>query len=101
MLVPREKRFVGIVHVATDADGTFRHETLFAGFFPANVMEDGVAMRDQGIGNDLFMRRIVLGLGARQEKIVSAREQSAQVFLRLEIQAVEAAELVEQATSDH
>ena len=100
MLVPRKKRFVRIVHVAADTDRAFRHQTLFAGFLASHVMEHGVAMGDERVGNDLLVGRIVFGLGARQKKIISARKQCAQVFLRLEIQPVKTAELVEQTAPD-
>src|SRR2546423_11550702 len=101
VLAPGKERFVAIVHVAADADRPFCHEPLFAGLLAAHVMQDRIAMRDERVRNDLLVRRIGLGPRAREEKIVPAREQRAQIFFRLEIQAVKAAELVEQTPWDH
>ena len=101
LLVPGEKRFIGIVHVPTNPDRAFGHEALLAGLLPAHIMQDRVAMRDQRVRNDLFVGRIVLSLGAGQEEIISARENCLQVLLRLEVQPVEASELVEQAASNN
>jgi hypothetical protein len=63
-------------------------------------MQDRVAVGDQGVGNDLLVGRIGFGLGAGQEKIIPAREQGAQIFFRLEIQAVKTAEFIEQTSPD-
>jgi len=91
LLVPREKRFIGVVHVTADTDRTFCDQALFTGLLAADVMQDRIAVRDQRVGNDLLMGRVIFRLGPRQKEIVPARENGAQIFLRLEIQAVKAA----------
>src|SRR5581483_3140753 len=68
--------------------------------FSAHVMQHLVAAGEEHVGNDLLVRRIGLGLRARKKEIVSAREDRAQIFLRLEIEPVKIAELIEQAASD-
>ena len=100
VLIPSEQGFVRIVQVTTDPDRAFRDQTLFACFFPADVMQDGVAVDDQGVGDDLLVGGIVFGLGARQEEVVPTREQGAEIFFRLEIEAVETAEFVEETSPD-
>jgi hypothetical protein len=64
-------------------------------------MQDGIAVGNQGVGNDLFVRRIGFRLGAGQEEIVAAREKGAQIFFRLEIQAMKTAELLEETPADN
>jgi hypothetical protein len=61
-------------------------------------MQHRVAMGDERVGNDLLVGGIVFSLSPRQEKIVPAREQGLQVFLRLKIQAVKTAEFIEQTS---
>jgi hypothetical protein len=46
------------------------------------------------------MRGIVFRLGARQKEIVSARKQCPEIFLRLKIEAMETAELIEETSPD-
>jgi hypothetical protein len=87
--------------VAADSDRAFGDEPLFAGFLAADVMQDGITVGNQGVGNDLLVGRIGFGLGAGQEKIVPAREQGTQIFFRLEIQAMKTTELVEQTSPDN
>ena len=84
--------------MAANADRAFGDQALFAGFLAADVLQDRVAMGDQGVGSDLLVGRVGFGLGAGQEEIVPAREQSAQIFVRLEIQALKTAELIEQTS---
>jgi hypothetical protein len=63
-------------------------------------MENGVAVRDQCVRDDLLMGRVVFGLGAGQKEIVPAREQGTQIFFRLEVQPVKTAELIEEPSPD-
>ena len=63
-------------------------------------MQDAIAAGEEGIGDDLFVGRVVFRRGAGEEIIVPAREHGVEIALRLEIEAVEAAELVEEASPD-
>jgi hypothetical protein len=61
-------------------------------------MQHRVPVRDDGIRNDLLVRRILLGLGAGEEKIVSARKKSIQVLLRLKVEPMKITQLLEETT---
>ena len=98
LLVPGEERLVLIVHVAADADRALGDKALFAGFLPADVMEDAIAAGEEGVGDDLLVGRIGLRRGAGEEVVVPAREDGIEVALRLEVQPVETAELVEETS---
>ena len=94
--VPGEKRFVLVVHVTTDADRAFGDETLLAGFFSADVMEDAIAASKECVGNELLVGGIVFGRGASEKMIVSPGEEEVEVTLRLEAQTLKTAEFVEE-----
>src|SRR5712691_6384352 len=82
--------------MSADSDRSFSNEPLFACFFATHVIENFVLKREQYVGNDLLMRRIVFGLSAREEEIVPARQQRGQIFLRLKAQPVKTSQLVEE-----
>ncbi len=59
-------------------------------------MQNFVRKHKQRVRNDLFVGGIVFSLSARQEEIVPARQQRAQIFLRIEFQSVKTSQLVEE-----
>ncbi len=61
-------------------------------------MQDAIAANEQGVGDDLFVGRIVLGGGAGEEIIVPARQHGVEIPLRFEVQPMEAAQLIEEAS---
>src|SRR5438046_10754453 len=62
-LVPGEERFIGVVHVTSDADRSFRHESLLASLLATNVVQYAVAMRDYSIRNQLLVGGVMLSDG--------------------------------------
>src|SRR5262245_56646324 len=47
-----EKSLVLLIHVTADSDRPFRYQALFSGFLAANVMQNRVTMRDDGVRNN-------------------------------------------------
>ena len=58
-------------------------------------------MGDDGIGNNLFVGRIMLGRGAWKKEIVPARQKRAEITLRLEVQSLKGAQLIEKAAFNY
>src|SRR5260370_23933117 len=93
----KEKEFFAAFFIVpADADGSFRYQTLLACLLSAHVIENLVVKREQCIRDDLFMQRIVLGLGARQEEIVSARQNCIEISARGKVQPLKIPEFIEQ-----
>jgi len=63
-------------------------------------MQDAIAANQNDVRNDLFMSRVVLSQSSGQEIIIPPRQDDVEIALRLEVQPVEAAELVKEASPD-
>ena len=92
---------VAVVDVSTDADGHLGVQAGFAAGFPARVAEDAVAVAQDEVGDELFVRRVLLGGAAGEEKVVGRVEEGGHVAVRLEAQALEGAEAVEDMAGDN
>src|SRR5438477_12971162 len=99
--VPGEKRFVGVIHMSANSDRTFRHQTLFAGFFTANIMEHAIPVSNDRVRYNLLVAGVMFRRGARQKEVIAAREKSSEISLWLEAQSLKSPEFVEQATFDY
>src|ERR1043166_5468336 len=86
--------------MAANANRAFRYQTLFTGLFPADVVSQPVLKCDQRVGNDLFVGSIDLRLRSRQKKVVPAREERIEIFLRLKVEALEATKLIKELPPD-
>ena len=87
--------------MTADPDGAFRDQALFAGFFSADVMNYFVLKDEKDVGNDLLIGWIVLSLWTRKKEIISTRKECVEVLLRLKVEALETAKLIEQAAPNH
>jgi len=87
-VVEGEEAFVLVVHVAADADGAFADEALLAALFAADVMEDGAAVEEEDVGDDLLEGGVGLGGSAGGEEVILAGEEDGEVTVYLEVEAV-------------
>ena len=94
LLVPGEERFVAFIHVTANADRAFRDEPLLACFLSADVVEDPILKREEHVGNDLLVSRIVLSLSTRKKEIIPARKKNVQVLLRPEVKPLKTPKLL-------
>jgi len=90
------------VDMAADADGNFRVEPAFAAGFAAGVVEDAVAVAEDAVGDELLVRRVLLGLGAVHEEMVRRIEQPLHRGLdTLRQQTMEGPDLLQQRARHH
>ena len=80
--------------MTANADRAFRDEPLLACFLSADVVEDPILKREEHVGNDLLVSRIVLSLSTRKKEIIAARKKQVQVLLRLEAKPLETPKLL-------
>ena len=55
---------IGVIDVAADADGPFGSEPLFPTAAAPDVMQEASLMVEDGVGDDLFVSGILLGIVA-------------------------------------
>ena len=93
--------FIGVVHMAADADGGFGHEPLLAGFRPAPVMQDFSAVKKDRIRDDLLERGIVLGRGPRREEIVLPSQERGQIIVHPLAEPLKTSQRIEKFAPHH
>jgi hypothetical protein len=98
-LIEMEKVFIGVIDVATDADGGFRYESLLAGFCSPCVVKDSIAVHENRVRNDLLERGVLFRRRSRNKKIVLFEKKSGKVILHSWAQALEASQFVKKISS--
>ena len=73
-----------------------RHQSLLAGPLAADVVEVGVALLDEDVGDDLLSRRVLLRLDAPNEEGVPGLEDARDVGGHIGADALERADFVQQ-----
>ncbi len=91
---------IAVVDVSANADRPLRVQPRLAAGLAPGVVQDAARVPDQEVGDDLFVRRVLLGRPAGQEEVVGGVEQGGQEALDVEVQALEAAQAVEQAAGN-
>ena len=87
--------------MAADTDRCFRNKPLLAGFRSARVVQNPAAVQEDCIGDDLLERGVLLGGGARREKIILRLEKGGQVVVNLSAKALKTPKLVEKFPLHH
>ena len=98
-LIEMEKVFIGVIDVATDADGGFRYESFLTGFCSSCVMKDPIAVHENRVRNDLLECGILLCRRTWNKKIVLLEKKSGEVILHSRAQALEASQFVKKIPS--
>src|SRR6266446_1483480 len=84
---------ISVVQMSADSDRSLRDQPLLACLFSTHVRKNFVLKSEQHIWDYLFVRWILFRLVATQKEIVSARQDCVQIFFRLEVLSLKAAEL--------
>ena len=92
---------VAVIDVAADTDGHFGMEAGFAAGLSPRVAEDPIAAPDNKVGDELFVGRILLGRGAREEEVAARVEEGGHVAVRLEAESFERAQFFENPARHH
>ncbi len=91
---------VAVVDVSADADGHFGVQPRFTAGFAAGVAEHAVAVVQDQVGDELFVRRVVLGGGTGQEEVVGRIEKRRHVAFGVKTKAFKRAQGLEHGAGD-
>lgn len=88
--------FIDRIDVTADADALLGVEAFFTGLSAAGVNEIFPLMMEDGVGDDLFMGRVQLGVRAGQEEIASGSEDGVQIAFGVRLEALEGTQFIKQ-----
>ena len=88
------------VDVTADADGPLGHETFLPGAPATGVAQITARVVEDGVGDELLVRRVLLGGGPLHEMVGSRREHGVEVARCLRLEALKTTEFIKKAAGD-
>lgn len=92
--------FIDRIDVTADADALLGVEAFFTGFSATGVNEVFPLMMKDGVGDDLLVGGVKLGVGAGKKEISAGGEDGVQVAFGFRLEALEGTQFIKQCAGD-